>query len=78
MDPITPSRDINKGVDERNPKRVPQLNMCPFCGSTLLWISEVPSSNGVHYYVTCTECDAEGPSGKSKETATSKWNGRSN
>ena len=47
---------------------------CPFCGSSDVGLSKL--SNG-HYYVTCFECDTDGPIGSCNSEAVERWNERS-
>ena len=51
----------------------PALKPCPFCCSASLLLS----SNGVdNHFVTCSECDAEGPAAASEELAKILWGNR--
>jgi len=43
---------------------------CPFCGSNRLLVMD----KGDAYWVSCGECDANGPSGESAVEALERWN----
>ena len=51
----------------------PDLPACPFCGSTNL--TEDMDSKG--WFIACKGCLTEGPRGKTREEAESRWNRRS-
>ena len=56
-----------------HPLTPPELKPCPFCCSASLLLS----SNGVdNYFVTCSECGAEGPAAASDELAKILWGNR--
>ena len=48
------------------------IRTCPFCNYNEAWSKTDSEGN---YKVKCTVCGAEGPSAKSYEMATKKWNG---
>ena len=49
-----------------------ELKPCPFCGGRKLAV------NGwcEQYWVTCSECETEGPSGETQTEAKEAWNRR--
>lgn len=50
---------------------------CPFCGSQYLDFNSRPHELGAIFWVSCTECFADGPPGDgSKEEAVRLWNVR--
>lgn len=51
---------------------------CPFCGHEKLILTESRSSilSRVECWVTCTKCQAEGPSHRSPAEAMEAWNRR--
>jgi hypothetical protein len=52
----------------------PSRRACPFCGSTTLGEIEVEPGEWV---VSCLECQAIGPTGRSTGAAIRRWNGGS-
>jgi len=50
---------------------------CPFCGADyshlrIMWGAASPSES--HYYVTCFQCMAAGPTSISRQVALTRWN----
>jgi Lar family restriction alleviation protein len=49
-----------------------ELAKCPFCGNEDCAVDY----NSLHYFVTCSKCNAQGPCGDIEEEAIAAWNRR--
>lgn len=52
------------------------MKTCPFCGNIDLSVAIGCSYFACSYFVSCTECGTEGPSGNTEHKAIEKWNKR--
>ncbi|WP_305042405.1 Lar family restriction alleviation protein [Geoalkalibacter sp.] len=49
---------------------------CPFCGHNDPYYDEMAIDGLTVYYLTCPECECEGPTGRTTQEATEGWNRR--